>query len=341
MLKNQAALSILMYLIFLPLSIGLFAFGLLPSQLFPWFFVILILEHINQEFSRFFVSISEQLLSSVVLFLRQGSWAVAIVILMTVFPKTRSLDFVFGIWAIGGIAAVAASAHRLRKMKIGGWKRPYDWNWIKAGVVVCIPLLGATLALRGIQTIDRYWLQALVDTKMVGLYVLYMGIASTMLAFLDAGVFAYTYPELIKCFQNGQVQEFKKYLKRMFVLTIATSATFSLVSLLLLPYLLQWIRNDFYISHQNIYGWVLLAVVINALGMVPHYALYAQGRDRPIIVSHLAGMVTFIVVTFLAGYMVPQIAVPLGMASAFGVILLWKGICFLDGAETRFASVHE
>ena len=75
--------------------------------------------------------------------------------------------------------------------------------------------------------------------------------------------------------------------------------------------------------------------------MVPHYALYAQGRDRPIIVSHLAGMVTFIVVTFLAGYMVPQIAVPLGMASAFGVILLWKGICFLDGAETRFASVHE
>ena len=168
-----------------------------------------------------------------------------------------------------------------------------------------------------------------------------MGIASTLLAFLDAGVFSYTYPVLIRCFQNGHTQEFKRHLSKMFVLTVATCVAFSLVSLLILPHLLQWIRNDFYLAHQNLYGWVLFVMVINAIGLVPHYALYAQGRDQPIIVSHLAGLVTFIAVTWLASHVVPLISVPLGMAAAFSVIFLWKGICFLGNAKARLATINE
>ncbi len=341
MLKNQAVLSAAMYLAFLPLSMIFFAYGLLPPKLAIWFFAILVLEHVNQEFGRVFIAVSEQVMSSIVLFLRQGSWAVAAVIFMVTVPQARSLPFIFGAWIIAGVVAVAASAYRLRKLQIGGWKNPLDWKWIKAGLVVCIPLLVATLALRSIQTVDRYWLQALVNTKMVGLYVLCMGIASTLLAFLDAGVFAYAYPALIRFFQRNQIREFNTQLRKMFLLTAGISAIFSLVSFLLLPYLFQWIGNDFYIAHQNFYGWVLLAMVINAVGLVPHYALYAQGRDQPIIISHLIGVAVFILATGLISRIAPLLAVPLGMIAAFGVILLWKGICFLDGAEQRFAAIRD
>lgn len=338
MLKNQGALSIVMYLVFFPLSVALFRFDLLPAELFFWFFVILILEHINQEFGRFFIAVSEQLLSSLVLFFRQGSWAVLIVMLMLMEPRTRSLHFVLGAWAVGGIAAFAVGAYRLRGMRVGGWSRPLDWSWIKRGLIVCIPLLGATLALRGIQTLDRYWLQALVDTRTVGLYVLYMSIASTLLAFLDAGVFAYTYPVLIRCFQNNQTQEFKKQLGKMLILTITSCVMFSLVSLMLLPYLLGWIGNDFYLAHQSLYGWLLLSMVINSIGMVFHYALYAQGQDRPIIASHLASIVIFIAVTWAASQAMPLAAVPLGLVSAFSVILLWKSISYLNRAKSQFTA---
>jgi len=342
MLKNQGALSAVMYLVFFPLSVVLFKFDLLPSELFLWFFIIVILEHVNQEFSRFFIAVSDQLVSSLVLFFRQGSWAVVIVVFMVLEPRTRSLDFVLAAWAAGGISALAVSVYRLRSRGVGGWARPLDWGWIKRGLSVCIPLLGATLALRGIQTVDRYWLQALVNTKTVGLYVLYMSISSTLLAFLDAGVFAYAYPALIRCFQNDRHQEFKKELGKMLTLTVMTCAIFSLVSLMLLPYLLRWIGNDFYLAHQSLYGWVLLAMVINAIGMVFHYALYAQGQDRPIIASHLAGIVVFVAVTCLVSRAMPLVAVPLGMVLAFAVILLWKSISFFCKAKTLFAtSFHE
>lgn len=342
MLKNQGALSAVMYLVFFPLSVVLFKFDLLPSELFLWFFVILILEHVNQEFGRFFIAVSEQLVSSLVLFFRQGSWAVLIVVLMVLEPQTRTLHFVLAAWAVGGILALAVGIYRLRSMGVRGWNRPLDWIWVKRGLIVCIPLLGATLALRGVQTVDRYWLQALADTRMVGLYVLYMSIASTLLAFLDAGVFAYAYPALIRCFQSNQDQEFKKQLGKMLILTVTACGIFSLVSLILLPHLLRWIGNDFYLAHQDLYGWVLSAMVINCIGMVFHYALYAQGRDRPIIASHLASIAVFIVVTWLASRAMPLVAVPLGMLAAFSVILLWKSISFLCRAKEQFAtSIHE
>lgn len=330
-LKNQIALSAVLYLVCIPLLCLMFTFDVLPVGLLPWFVVILILEHVNQELSRLLIAISEQLMSSTLLFIRQGSWALVIVALMYFDTAARTLHFVFAAWALAGVSAVSIGIYRLRQIEIGGWQQAVDWAWIIKGLKVCVPFLVATLALRGIQTLDRYWLEAVAGIEAVGAYVLFMGMASTLMAFLEAGVFAYGYPALIKSHHNNQANEFRGHLHKMLLLTVAFSILFSALTWMVLPYLLHWIGNDFYFKHQELYGWLLLAMIINALGMIPHYALYAQGKDRPIIVSHILSMFVFVAATSLFIRFQPLTAIPMGMSAAFAFILLWKSVCYLKG----------
>lgn len=75
LLKSQIALSLILYAVFLPLSVGLFVVGLLPWWLLPWFLALLVLEHITQELNRLLVALQRQLVASWVLFSEQGGGA--------------------------------------------------------------------------------------------------------------------------------------------------------------------------------------------------------------------------------------------------------------------------
>lgn len=328
LLKDQGALTLVLYIIFIPLLSLIFVNEMLPWRLAGWFFVLLVLEHLNQELGRLLVAISEQLLASVLLFLRQGTWALAVPALMTIDPTTRSLDYVFGAWTVAGLVAVAVGVYRLLQLKIGGWQKKVDWKWIATGLKVSVSFLAATLAIRGVFTLDRYWLQSLAGLEMVGAYVLFMGISGTLMAFLDAGVFAFSYPGLISAHQKKQPTLFYRNLRKLLIYTCILSIGFSILSLLLLSHLLSWLGNPLYISQQYLYPWVLSTMVLYALGMVPHYALYAQGIDRPIIQSHLASLLVFIVATWLFSQLWPLLAVPLGLCAAFTLILVWKSWAF-------------
>lgn len=336
LLKDQAVLSLVLYAIFLPLLGLIFVTELLPWRFAGWFLGLVVLEHINQELGRLLIAISDQLVASVVLFIRQGTWAIAIAALMAVEPATRALDYVLGAWAVAGISAVLTGAYRLKQLDIAGWHRKVDWSWIISGLKVSIPLLAATLALRGVFTLDRYWVQALVNLEMVGVYVLFMGIAGALMAFLDAGVFAFSYPGLIAAYQNNQPGLFSKNIRKLLVQTCALSVAFAIVSGLLLSPLLGWLANPLYVERSHIFPWILIAMMLYAIGMIPHYALYAQGIDRPIIQSHIASLVVFSGATWMIAKYSPLLAVPLALCAAFALILFWKAWAFIELTPPEF-----
>lgn len=324
LVKSQLALSGGLYLLLWPFAVIFLYHSGWPGHLVWWFFPILLLEHFNQEMSRLLVALSEQVTASLILFVRQGSWAIAIVALMTWNTPSRNLDAVMALWAIAGVSAAAIGFWKIRQFQFGGWGATVNWEWVAKGVRVSIALLLATLALRGMQTIDRYWLEALGGVKMVGAYVILLGVASTLMAFLDAGIFAFAYPTLIKLSHQKNNAVFKVKIRQMLLQTLILSAAFALVSWLTLPYLLSWIGNPIYQNAQHWYPWLLMAMVLNALGMVPHYALYATGKDKHIIYSHIGALVVFVIAVSALSSVYAALAVPLGLNIAFGFILLWK-----------------
>lgn len=330
LLKGQAALSFILYLLFFPVVLVLLYRADWPGVLVYWFFPILVLEHFNQEVSRLLIALSEPVTASVLLFIRQGSWALVIVALMAWDPSSRHLQTVMVLWAAAGFAAAFAGVWKVRKLPMGGWRDAVDWRWVRRGIAVSSAFLLATLALRGIQTFDRYWLESLAGIEVVAAYVLYFGVASTLLTFLDAGLFAFTYPALIQLHHEQKNDVARKKVRKLLGLTILLSVGFALVSWLLLPYLLLWINNPVYFSVINLYPLLLLAMIFNAIGMVPHYALYARGHDRPIIYSHVAALIVFVLATWALGAHFAATAVPIGLNFSFALILVWKGVAYIQ-----------
>lgn len=328
LLKNQALLSGMLYLIVLPIATGVFVFDLLPWTLAPWFILLIVCEHICQECMRLFVAAQEQLAASFVLFLRQGTWALAIVAVMYYAEEYRNLESVFTAWLVACIGAIGFSGWKLKRMCLGGWGSTIDLAWIIRGVKVALPLLVATLALRGVFTVDRYWLQSLAGLEIVGVYVLFVGVANTLMAFLDAGVFSFAYPSMIRAWKEQDLKAFRYKLKEMTVLTVLFSAAFALISILLLPFLLDWLGKAVYLDYYYLYYWLLAAVILNALGMIPHYAIYAQNRDRPIVQSHIGALAVFVPTTALMAMWSPVLAVPAGLCVSQLFILLWKLLSF-------------
>lgn len=330
LIKAQAALSGILYLVFFPIALIFLTHVAWPDSLVLWFLPLLLLEHFNQELSRLLIALSEQLTASMILFVRQGSWAIASVALMTFDPETRNLDFVMALWAAAGVCAGTIGLLKFKRLGVNGWGKRVDWRWIKKGVAVSSMFLIATLALRGVQTLDRYWLEALNGIDMVAAYVLLLGVASTLLVFLDAGVFAFTYPSLIRHNNDKNYEIANDKVRRMLIQTLLVSALFAVVSWFSLPWLLDWIGNPVYIEAIDLYPWLLVATIINAVSMVPHYGLYARGCDKAIIYSHIASLIAFVAFTWIISQSAPEIAIPLGINLAFFVIATWKSLAYIQ-----------
>lgn len=328
LLKDQGALTAVLYILFLPLLALVFIKGLLPWALVGWFFALLVLEHLTQELGRLLIAISEPLLASVVLFLRSGVWAVTVTALMFIEPETRNLNAVLAAWTIGALLALILGVFKLSRMKIGGWHKAVDWRWIASGLKIAIPFLLATLAIRGLFTLDRYWFESLTSLETLGAYVLFMGFSGALMSFLDAAVFAFNYPGLISAHHRQDACAFRQGLSKLLLQTLVLSAAFVVIALLLINPLLQWLGKPLYLEQQELFPWLLLATALYAIGMIPHYALYAQGHDRSIIHSHLCSLLIFVATTWLYSLYWPLLAVPLGLCSAFTLILLWKTWAF-------------
>ncbi len=329
LLKGQAALVGVLYVVLVPIILFALSHTGLPVRLIWWFLPILVLEHLNQELYRLLIILSRQISASVLLFVRQGSWAIATVGLMALDKESRNLGIVMLLWTGAGAAAAAAGLWKLQRLQLGGWREPVDWLWIRRGIAVSSTFIAATLAVRGVQTVDRYWLESLAGIKVVGAYVLFFGVASSLSVFLDAAIFSFYYPELVQLANQSRLSELHHHVRRTALLTTAACLGFALVSSLLLPFLLNWIGRDVYQAQIGLYYWIVAAMIVYSLGLVPHYALYAQGHDRPIIVSHIASLGVFVVATLALTRFSRTYAVPIGVFTAMALVMLWKTTTYI------------
>lgn len=327
--KAHAAVNALAYAGLGPVMLTLLLWMDWRAGLIVMFFVLLLLEHFNQEVSRLLVLLNDQLAASALLFLRQASWVLVLLTLLVGTPAARTLDSVLILWAAGGLVTAAVGIWRLRTMQLGGWIAPVDWAWVRAGLRLSMAFLMATLALRLVQTLDRYGVEALLGLEAVAAYVLFLSLASGLMVALDAAVFVHYYGAMITHHNRGETEELLRKVKSMLAQTVAVAVAFGAVSLSLLPYLLDWIGEPLYSQQIGLYPWLLTAVTLQAVSMVPHYALYARRHDRPIIGSHLGALAAFVLTTGASAPVIPDLAVPIGVNAAFGLILIWKTAAFI------------
>lgn len=325
-LRNQVALHIRLYFIAIPLFFLIFYFDLLPWHAAPWFFALVILEHACQEMMRLLVALEKQLVASIVLFVRQGSWALIVIALMLLDAKTRQLDVVLVGWVAG--AAVAAVMSMLVLWRVLGiqefWARAVDWRWVRTGLRVAIPFFLGTISLNFVTTVDKYWFNVLQGGEALGGYVFFMSISAAMMSFLEAGIFSFIYPSIIAAHHAGHAARFKSYLRKMLIQTVVLSVLFVVGVSLFIDWILTLLQREVYLGMKSVLYIFLLAMFFQALSYIPHYALYAQGRDRAIVGAHIFSVPIFIVtVALLVGWN-DFYAVPVGGCVSYAAMLVYK-----------------
>lgn len=328
MLRDQGVFYGITYSALLPLCLLLFWLGLLPWQLAVWFFPLLALEHLAQELNRLLVAISEPLWASIALFVRSGAWAIIAALWMWFDPVQRSLDFVLAAWAIGVFVSCLLGASRLRGFDRASLQRAIDWAWIRKGIRVALPFVLATLSLRALYTVDRYWIEALGGLEQLAAYVLFVGIANAIMSFLDAAVFTFAYPALIASAGKADRPTFDRQMRRLGQHTLAVALGLSIAAVVCAGPLIDWLDRPSYAQHFSLLYWTVLAAALFGISMIPHYGLYARREDRTIVFSHLASLPIFLLGALVLIPLIGVAAVPAAMCLAFLFLLLAKLLAF-------------
>ncbi|MCT9167226.1 hypothetical protein B9X71_14020 [Acinetobacter baumannii] len=320
-LKAQGYLILFTYLLFLPLILILCSYFINTKWLLFLFFLI-ILEHLNQELMRLLIVDKKLVWANNLLFIRSGLWCYVIIIAMYFSLIEKNLSNILYFWLISDLFSLFIGWFILKKGIYFQNNDKLQIEWIKKGLRICIPLLGSTLILRGITTLDRIWLEKLEGLEVIAAYSLFFGLANSILSFLDTGVFSFIYPKMIQ--ENNNKNNFVKLVKKMFLQTIFLTSFISIFLIMSLPYLLNWIGKNIYYKYENIFYIILLSNIFYCIGMIPHYILYSKHQDKQIVITHIWGLCVFILSTLLFIYNNVEVAVAYGILSSFLFILFLK-----------------
>ena len=340
LVKNQAAFHVATYVVALPLLLLVFWLGWLPWRYCVWLMVLLVLEHAAQELNRILIATSRPLMASTVLFLRSGAWCWVVGLGIWLQPSWRHIEFVLGAWAASGLLACALALTALLRFERTSTRRPVNWRWVAAGLKVAAPLFLASLSVRGVFTLDRYWIESAGGLEVLGAYVLFIGMATAVLSFLDAAVVDFAYPHLVAAAKNQDRVAFGKGMESLRRHVAVTTIVLIAACWLLSELILNWLQNPVYVRHASVLPWLLLAVAIYAISTIPHLGLYAHGKDRPIVLSQATAFLVFVACAVTVGPRADAVTVAKTLCLAFTVVLLWKGAAYLHFSRGRNLHPH-
>lgn len=334
--KVQILLSLCMLLLVVPIFVFIFVSELLPWGIFNWFIPLLVVEYFAQELNRILVAISKQFVASVVLFIRSGVWVVAVALMLYYEPVSRNLDFVLSFWFFGSLLACIVGGSVVGKQKVDGWLKSVDYNWIRVGLLVAFPFLLSTLALRGIFTVDRYWMESLLGLEALGAYVLFIGMANVVISFLDAGVFVFIYPALIRAHEENNSENFRLFMRKLMVQSLVLGVALSFGLYAILGITIDFIDKPIFTEYEWMFPWIMLANFIYCLGMIPQFGLYAQGFDRDIVRSQIVSFALFLFVVYSVSSRIPEMAVIVGLVCSLSVGAGWKAVMYVKKTPSKY-----
>ena len=323
-LKQSLPVFALTYLCTAGFLAWLFIHDFLPIELAFIIVIILIFEHLGQESYRILIALGHPVLASLSIFLRLGAWAIIISILMFIDERMRNLESVMAAWAIGNSLAAVVGLKVLSRLPRSGWQKPFAFRWIRAGLRISAPYLLATLCLRSLSTLDRFFVEYFTTAATVGAYVLYAGVGAAVPAFVDAALVSFATPKLLKFASTGDVKsfelEFRKLRNHCFLATTVL-ATGAAASIIVASY---YFEHEIYREHIGMAILVLGAFMISTVSSVYNLELYAYRLDTDIIKSHFLGVVLFFAAIAVLAPIKGWLVVPLSLIVAQTGILASK-----------------
>jgi len=320
---NQIYAYVPLYLLFIPIAMVVNYYEFLPDIYFIWFILLMIVEHISIEQNRLLNTMQKQLSASIVLFLRSGMWVLFMLPIIVFFDGFRNLNTVLYAWFIGVSVSIVFGTFVIKK-EINNWSfiKP-DYLWILKGYKIGFLFILGTIAFKMISTFDRFWLEKISNSDIVGVYILYVSLAAGIIAFIHAGVIVFSTPKIIIAFQNGNLSKFK-YLMNKFLKELIISILIMVIFIsLLMPFVVDWIDKPIYNDNYNIFYIVLATASLTIINSHPSTYLYATKQDKYSFFSTISAFVVFMLAIAIFHFIIYDYSALYKVSLAVLISFIW------------------
>lgn len=310
-IKNIGIVFIFTYSLSIPVIFYLYKINIIQKEILFYFILLLILEHLNQELNRIMIMKGDVLYSSLVNFVRYALWVPLVIFLMSQNIILNNISNIILYWFIFGFFALLISFYRFQQYDIKGWNIAINKNWIYTGICVSLPLLIGTLALRGVFTFDRLWLKAYFSIEDLAAYAFFGTFAAVIGTIVDSLIVAYTYPKLIKLFNDGEMLDYNKEIKKFSLQIVFLSIFSGLILYYIAIFIIGFMSLKNYIQYTSMFVIILISNILCCIANIPHYILYSQNKDKVIYWVHIILFLLFMGFLYLSteifnnGYVVP------------------------------------
>jgi O-antigen/teichoic acid export membrane protein len=329
-LRDQVVFHGIAYTLLVPLSVPVFAAGILPWSMLGWFVVLAIGEHISQEITRVLNALFRPVLATFLFFIRSSAWALVIAALWLWRPESVGMAGIFAAWTIGILVSLAIAAWVFAQMD---WRlafaRPIDWTWIRRGVVVAAPFLVSAISYRITELADRYILHFLMDDRAVGVYSFYGTVANSLPALVSATLAAILVPRVIQAWQSGDYPRYRASLRSLTVGTLGIAVLAVPLVFVALALLQPYLGRPEYASGLPTFAVLLLSAAVAAAAQLPGVVLYARREDLKLLLAVLLAAVTNTALNFLLIPRVGMVGAAWATTLAYGAMGLFQLYCVM------------
>lgn len=301
-LKNNLTFYFFVYLLFIP------AFYLIAAYRFQnlgfnigLLFILVIVEHLGQEFFRMYIALQKVYLANIILFIRSGLWSIVLVVYMSFLSANISIDDILQIWLASSSLALLISFYFFPEIKFF-FRQKTDLVWIKKGLNIALQMFLATIFLKVIEFSDRYILDIFYDKETVGIYAFYFQLANLANVVIFTLYISFLYPKLIESIYNKTDLVSKKIRKEIRKKTIIVISTTIVTYSLILNLLLEFIEREQLFAYKPIVFCLLISGLFFNLSYAGHYTLIGQNREKTVLKITVICFVVNISLNFILIY---------------------------------------
>lgn len=250
-------------------------------------FVVVLLEHLNNDLYVLLLNLSKPLLANFLHFLRSAAWMLLFMVAATLMPDVRALENILIGWIVGGILSFAVFLWFSR-----GW--PWDTtknieafkNWVarefkKSRIVYAHNFVG-TIS----QNIDRFIISYFLGLDLTGVYVFFGSVMSALINLLRTGVVQIARPSMIRAYK-AQDESFKILYRKCMKQTVVFAICMAFLAWPLMYALILFMDKPLAGEWFSVFWLVLITFLFVIIVEVNRLIFYAAHRDDLILKQSL------------------------------------------------------
>ena len=246
--------------------------------------VVFAFEIILQEIGRYLLIIFKPIAANIFEMIRGVAWIPIFIIWMEVAYKEFSFNSMLIFWISSLFCALLYGLYNLKDLNIRPSLLKLSWltNSIKSALNnYWIAILNQFQAYG-----DRFIIGLLLDIRILGFYLIYLNLASSIQIFAQTGAIGIKTPQLIIDARETDKNKFKKNLTRMLMECIVIGALLTLFLNLFIESFLNYLNPE-YLDYKNFLLPLCLAYISLVFSQVAQVGLYALKKDIKILKINL------------------------------------------------------